>query len=272
MTVGRLKDIISSGEGYNFHTHTPWCDGHSAPREMALAAIAADISHLGFSPHSPVPVPSPCNMAMTDVPAYFDAITRLRDEFYPGLHVYTGMEVDYLHGLYGPASPEIQDLGLDFAIGSVHFIPRRDGRFVDIDGNFDSFTRKMHDDFGGDIVYVVNTFYEASHRMLELGGFEILGHADKVAQNAGLYHPGLEQEGWYRDLADNFLKAVAESGVIVEINTKVRADKGRFFPHERFWPRLVESGVALMVNSDAHYAEKINASRGEALETLQRYA
>lgn len=270
MTIDQLKDIINSGEGYNFHTHTPWCDGHATPAEMAQAAVASGIAHLGFSPHSPVPIESPCNMKMADVPAYRRAVEEVNRLFSPGLRAYTGMEVDYLHKHYGPTSPEIVDLGLDFMIGSVHFIPRQDGRFVDIDGNFESFSRKMKEDFRGDIRYVVNTFYEASAAMVLRGGFQIVGHADKVAQNAGLYHPGLEQEGWYNDLLDEYLKLVEGSGLIVEINTKVKKDKGRFFPHERLWPRLTEAGVCLMVNSDAHYADRINQSRPEAFELLKK--
>ena len=60
------------------------------------------------------------------------------------------------------------------------------------------------------------------------------------------------------------------SGKIVEINTKARVEHGRFFPGERYWKRLVEAGVPLMVNSDAHYADKVDTSRCEALSILSR--
>lgn len=272
MTVSELKDIISSTEGYNFHTHTPWCDGHDTPAKMAEAAVAGGMLYLGFSPHSPVPIESPCNMEWADVPEYIKTIDEIRVRFAPELKVFTGMEVDYLHGTFGPASSRIQDLGLDFAIGSIHFLPRYDGTFVDIDGSYESFNRKMSLYFHGDLRYVVNTFYEASHEMLAKGGFQILGHADKVAQNAGLYHPGLEQEGWYQDLIETYLDAVINSGVIVEINTKIHADRGRFFPNEVYWRRLIDGGVSFMVNSDAHYAGKINQSRHTAFELLKTYA
>lgn len=269
MNPERLKEIINSSRSYNFHTHTLWCDGHDSLEAMTRAAIGAGFSHLGFSPHSPVPIPSPCNMNSADVEAYRVAVRQLQAEYASKIEIFMGMEIDFLKGLYGPSSSFFSDLGLDYAIGSVHFIPRRDGRFVDIDGSFDSFSHKMAEDFGGDIRYVVNTFYEASSEMLARGGFQILGHADKIAMNAGMYEPALEQMGWYQDLISDYLTEVAASGVIVEINTKARADKGRFFPHERYWRRLADAGVALMVNSDAHRADKINASRVEAFELLE---
>lgn len=272
MTPADLNLIIRSSRGYNFHTHTPWCDGHDDPKAMARAAVRAGFSHLGFSPHSPIPIPSPCNMAMDDVPAYLGAVLALKSEFDQDLKIFAGMEVDYLHRLFGPSAPQIQDIPLDFRIGSVHFIPRPDGRFVDIDGSFDSFRRKMADDFSNDLRYVVNTFYEASSEMISRGGFEILGHADKVSMNASLFDPDLEQHGWYNDLVSAYLDQVIASGLIVEINTKARTTKGRFFPHERFWPRLEAAGVSLMVNSDAHYADKINASRAEAFDLLCTHA
>ena len=33
--------------------------------------------------------------------------------------------------------------------------------------------------------------------MVELGGFDIVGHADKMHYNASCYRPGLLDEPWY---------------------------------------------------------------------------
>lgn len=263
-----LTAIITTTRHYNFHTHTQYCDGHDTMDTMARRAVADGFTHLGFSPHSPIAIPSPCNMRREDVDAYRAETARLGREL--PLQVYAGMEIDYLGPDHGPASPYFRDLGLDYAIGSVHFIPNQRGEYIDIDGSYERFARNMKEHFRDDLRYVVSKFYEQSSEMLDRGGFDILGHLDKVAQNAAPYAPGLEDEGWYADLTEAFIDKVSASGVTVEINTKGIESHGRFFPHERYWCRLAESGVRLMVNSDAHYAARLTAGRDEAFAMLDR--
>ena len=56
-------DIANTTTNYNFHTHTQFCDGHANMEEFVTEAIAMGFQHLGFSPHSYIPIESPCNMA-----------------------------------------------------------------------------------------------------------------------------------------------------------------------------------------------------------------
>jgi len=264
-----LREILSSTDSYNFHSHTQFCDGRDTIGTMALAAVENGFEHFGFSPHSPFNIPSPCNMKATDVPAYIAEVRRVAKIYDDHCHFYAGMEIDYLDPKCGPASQVYQDYGLDYAIGSVHFIRNRQGEYIDVDGHADAFFEKMTKSFGNDIRYVVEEFYRASAEMLASGGFDILGHFDKIGHNASCYHPGIEDEQWYQDLLDNYISQIIDSGVIVEINTKAREQHGRFFPGERYWQRLIDNGVTIAVNSDAHFASRVNASRDEALNLLK---
>ena len=65
-----FNSIISQTRNYNFHSHTQFCDGHAPMSDMARAAAASGMRHYGFSPHSPIPIPSPCNMKAEDVDDY----------------------------------------------------------------------------------------------------------------------------------------------------------------------------------------------------------
>ena len=265
-----LHEIIASTDRYNFHSHTPFCDGRDTVAEIAAAAVAGGFIHFGFSPHSPIPIPSPCNMTVESVDAFKTEIRIANDMAQDQCRFYTGMEIDFLNKDWAPASPYFADLDLDYSIGSVHFIRNRHGEYVDIDGKFDSFKDKMAKKFDNDIRYVVNEYYRASAEMLAMGGFDILGHMDKIGQNASYFHPGIEEEGWYCDLVDSYMAEVISSGIIVEINTKARIEHGRFFPGERYWKKLIDAGVPLMINSDSHFAGKIDASRAEAFDILNR--
>ena len=264
-----IREIISSTDSYNFHSHTQFCDGRDTIDSMALAAVSAGFEHFGFSPHSPFTIPSPCNMKLADMHAYRTEIARINHVHAGKCKFYTGLEIDYLGPECGPASQLYSDMNLDFAIGSVHFIRNRRDEYVDIDGHFDAFSRKMSQYFDNDIRYVVEEYYRASRNMLDAGGFDILGHFDKIGQNASYYSPGIEDESWYQDIVSDYIDRIIDSGTIIEINTKAREEHKRFFPGERYWKRLVDAGVPIAVNSDAHYAARVNASRPEALSILR---
>ncbi len=269
-----FKSITLGDSRYNFHSHTQFCDGRATMAEFAEAVSNAGFRHWGFSPHSPVPIDSPCNMAEYDVPIYLAEVCRLNSLYESSdIEFYTSMEIDYLGEHWGPANDYFQQLPLDYRIGSVHFIPSPDtGEPVDIDGRYESFLRKMHDYFHDDIHYVVNTFFDQSLAMVRAGGFDLIGHFDKIGHNASHFCPGIEDEPFYRRRLLELTDAIIASGVTVEINTKALAEHGRLFPSSSVWPILLKAGVPVVVNSDAHYTHLVNASRPEALAMLEKTA
>lgn len=259
---------IGNSRKYTFHSHTQFCDGHATMEEFAKAANDAGFTHYGFSPHSPVPIESPCNMKAGDVGAYLDEVRRINEIYGDKTKFYAGMEIDYLGKDWGPSVGYFRDMPLDFRIGSVHFIPDRQGEYVDIDGSAERFKINMSTHFNNDIRYVVETFFEESAAMIEAGGFDILGHFDKIAQNASAYRPDIEHETWYNSLADNLMELICSKKPIVEINTKAKLRHGRIFPSEKYLPRLIKAGVPLIVNSDAHLPSLIDASRQYAFDLI----
>ncbi|MDE6831624.1 MAG: histidinol-phosphatase, partial [Muribaculaceae bacterium] len=261
--------LIGNSRRYTFHSHTEFCDGRAQMEAFAREAVAQGFSHYGFSPHSPIPIASPCNMLSSNVDRYLGEVSRIRrDHSDSGVRFYAGMEIDYLGDDWGPSIDYFHTIPLDYSIGSVHFIPSQAGELVDIDGRFESFRRKMIEHFRDDIRYVVEKFYEQSIRMVEAGGFDIIGHLDKVGHNAGHYSEGIEDESWYVSLSDELVDKVIASGVTVELNTKAQRDHGRFFPSTRLLRKLVAAGAPIIVNSDAHVPALIDASRDEAFELL----
>lgn len=262
---------IGNSPLYTLHSHTQFCDGRAPMEDFGRMARDMGFTHYGFTPHSPVPIESPCNMAQADVEAYKQEVKRVQALF-PEVKFLTGMEIDYLGPDWGPAIPYFQGLGLDYSIGSVHFIPSQDGEIVDVDGSYASFEEKMATRFHGDIRYVVETFYSQTLAMVEAGGFDIVGHFDKIKHNAGLYHHGLEDEEWYSRLADDLIDAIIAKGLIVEINTKAWREHKQLFPSQRHWRRLLKANVPIVVNSDAHYPKFIDASRREVMHALSYLA
>ena len=238
-------------ERINLHSHTEFCDGRNTMQEMIEAARLKGFGVWGFTPHAPIGIESPCNMKEDDVPLYLSQIERLR-VLYPDMKILLGMEVDYLDGARGPACKSVGGYGLDYVIGSVHFIPNQEGLFVDIDGSANRFRENLERHFGGDLDYVVRTFWRQTQAMIRHGGLDIVGHIDKIAQNASSVRPDIEDTEEYRQMAEETIEMAVEKKLAIEINTKHYEKYGRFYPNPRYWERIVRAGVSMPINTDAH--------------------
>ena len=255
---------------YNLHTHTQYCDGHAPIEEFVTEAIALGFTHLGFTPHSPVSVDSPVNMTREQVQEYFDEMERLRRAYGDRINLYTSMEIDYVGVGDGPASDYFLQLPLDYRIGSVHFIPALNNpdEMVDIDGKFPGFKERMGKHFDGDIEYVVKTFYSQMMAMVDEGGFEIVGHMDKIGFNASQYRDGIDEEPWYDKLVIDLFENIMDHHLVIEINTKAWLQRNRYYPNLKYFSMLKRFNAPVVVNSDAHYPTLLNSGRLEAIKLL----
>lgn len=83
-----------------------------------------------------------------------------------------------------PSIARFRELPLDYRIGSVHLLYNDKGEVVDIDVAPPVFRKIVDEHFHGDLDRVIRLYYDRQLRMMELGGFDILGHADKMHYNA----------------------------------------------------------------------------------------
>ena len=265
-----FQRITKETDLYNLHTHTQYCDGHATMEEFVVEAIAQGFTHLGFTPHSPISVDSPCNMSREQVQEYFDEVERLRRAYGDRIHLYTAMEIDYVSVGDGPAADYFQQLPLDYRIGSVHFIPAIDNpsEMVDIDGKFQAFKQRMAKHFAGDIEYVVRTFFAQMIAMVEEGGFDMVGHMDKIGFNASEYCECIDEEPWYDKLVIDLFECIMDHQLTIEINTKAWLQRNRFYPNLKYFGMLKRFNAPVVVNSDAHYPTLLNNGRMEALKLL----
>lgn len=266
-----FKKIIKNSRLYNFHSHTQFCDGHAPMEEFVEEAVKEGFTDYGFSPHSPIPFESSCNMSMDSVDEYMSEFKRLKGIYGNCLNLYSSMEIDYINDEWRPSNPYFDTIPLDYRIGSVHFIPSftEEGKYIDIDGRFLSFKEKMHKYFHDDIEAVVRSFYKQSLDMVEAGGFDIIGHFDKIGHNAGHFREGIEDEKWYEQLFMQLFEAIMDHHLIIEVNTKAWDEHHRFFPNLKYFDLLKRSGAVLLINSDAHYPTLINAGRDDAMALLR---
>lgn len=258
-----------TGNLTNYHSHSLYCDGRANMEDFIRFALSEGFTSYGFSSHAPLPFSTAWTMEWDSMDDYLAEFHRLKAKYAGQIELYIGLEIDYLNEESNPSVARFRELPLDYRIGSVHLLYDDKGEIVDVDVTADKFRRLVDKHFNGDLVRVVHLYYDRLMRMVELGGFDIVGHADKMHYNASAYHPGLLDESWYDALIQEYFDAIARKGYIVEVNTKSYLELGTFYPNERYFPVLLEKGIRVQVNSDSHYPERINNGRLQALMALQ---
>ncbi|MDR2042741.1 MAG: histidinol-phosphatase [Tannerella sp.] len=257
----------------NFHSHCTFCDGHSQPEAYVEAALAQHFRAYGFSSHSPLPFETSWNMPACDLDGYILEVNRLKEKYRGRMEVYLGLEIDYLDETYNASIPYFQSLPLDYRIGSLHFLPWRwplaEGNMTCIDGPFDQFAALVKERYGDDVRRVTKHFFDTSMQMAEAGGFDIVGHADKICMNGALCRGFDPSADWYRKPFEEYLHLIAEKGYIMEVNTKNFLRKGQTYPSLDSLKRIHKLRIPVMVNSDCHVPALVNDGRDEVLALLR---
>lgn len=254
----------------NYHSHCLYCDGRADMATFARFAVSKGFTAYGYTSHAPLPFPTAWTMEWDRMDDYFSEFQHLKQQYAGRLELYIGLEIDYLNEESHPASACFQQLPLDYRIGSVHLLQDEQGRVVDADLPPDRFAQMVDTHFQGDIEAVVRQYFARADRMLQLGGFDILGHADKVHYNASCYRAHITSEPWYARLVHDHLSEAVSRGYLIEINTKAYRDLGVFYPDVSYFSFLHALEARVVVNSDAHYPERINYGRPEALHALKQ--
>jgi histidinol-phosphatase (PHP family) len=212
-------------------------------------------------------------MSAGHMPEYILEINRLKEKYSGRTEIYLGLEIDYLDETYNASIPFFQSLPLDYRIGSLHFLPWQrpltEENMTCIDGSFDLFAGLVKERYGGDVRRITKHFFDTSMQMAEAGGFDIVGHADKIYMNGCLY-PGFDLPAdWYRKPFEDYLCLIAEKGYVMEINTKHFLRKGQTCPSLNALKRLHRLRIPVMVNSDCHIPARLNDGRNEILVLLR---
>ncbi|MCC8187792.1 MAG: histidinol-phosphatase [Bacteroides sp.] len=252
----------------NYHSHCSFCDGRAPLEEFICEAIRQGFSAYGISSHAPLPFSTRWSMESTQMYAYLRECQQLKQKYAGQIELYMGLEIDYLNEETHPATDYFRSLPLDYRIGSVHLLYNPQGERVDVDVTADKFRILIDLHFQGDVEALVRQYYQSMTRMLERGGFDIIGHADKIHYNISCYDPAIPGQPWYRELVCSFFHTAAVKGYIAEINTKAFETFGIFYPSVQDFPLLHSLHIPVVVNSDAHYPDRINSGRREALTSL----
>lgn len=242
----------------NYHGHCIYCDGKGTPETYIQQAIKLGMPQIGISSHAPVPFYTGWNMNQEDLPQYLHELSDLKKKYIKDIELLRSLEVDYLPGMMGPGHENIINSGLDYVVGSVHFVARfADGSHWSIDDSTDDFVRAINDIFNGDVRKTVTRYFDLQWEMLENQPPQILGHMDKIRMHNKNRFFFDETEEWYVNLVRKTMKKAAEKGVVVEINTKYLKRAGFTFPSADHFKWMADNQIPVTLSSDAHAPDKL---------------
>jgi histidinol-phosphatase (PHP family) len=234
--------------------HTPLCrHAVGEPDEYAAAALAAGLTEIGFSDHSPMPNDDfdVWRMYLRNLDVYV-ANVRATQKKYPQLTIKLAMEVDYIPGYEDWTKELAGRYPWDYFIGSVHYVA--DDWAIDDPAHLSKWK-------GRDRYEVWSVYFDLLTRAATSGMFEIIGHADLPKKF------NIRPDEDCRPLYAKFLDAAKGANVAYELNTAgLRKDCKEIYPTRALVEMGAERGVPITFGSDAHAPGEVAYAFKDAME------
>ena len=183
---------------------------------------------------------------------YLDLIKAVREKDRP-VDIKFGLEVCYFEGKEGFVKDLTKDLGLDFLLGSIHFI--------------DNFAYDLQAEhwIGKDVDHLYKRYFEIALSLASSGVYSGMGHPDAIKLFG--HHPSYSLTDAYRKLA----KALASTNTYADQNSGVARrcpTTGTLGMDYELVQILKENGVKIVTSSDAHCPEDVGALIKELNELI----
>jgi histidinol-phosphatase (PHP family) len=236
----------------DYHMHSSFSDGRSAPEDYISPALAAGLKEIGFSEHLTLfKEIEDWNMNPANISNYIGHLEHIRNTT-NHIKIRTGLEVDFIEGRESEIRDFLATLPLDYVIGSVHYLGEKT---VDFGPEFYE---------GKNIDKLFTSYFDLVYKAVSSGLFDIIGHCDLIRIYG--YKPSTDMEPLYRMLA----KAMKKHDVVFEVNTNGRnRPLADFYPDRRFLNIFYEEHVPVCVNSDAHMPARVGQYFDEAYDLLR---
>jgi histidinol-phosphatase (PHP family) len=260
----------------SYHTHTTFCDGNDTASSMAQAAFDGGMTDLGFTAHAAFPFASEWHLDPTRYEEYGAEIARLKNEWKGRLNVLHGFEADFIPGVTVPDRAAYARFSPDFLIGSVHYVSTNKRHSTAtlwaVDAPTGEVSRGIEACFDGDGRRAVEAYWETLREMVQTCDFDIIGHLDIPRKRNGTLRFFDEDATWYRRELKKTVRAIADSGKIVEINTGGIARKAidDVYPSTYALDLLSKEGVPITISSDAHSTRDITCAYDRAREAARK--
>lgn len=248
----------------NYHVHTCFCHGVGDPEEYIKEAVSQGIESMGFSSHAPLPYNNPNVINAENLDQYFNDIHLLKLKYKDKIHIFLGLEVDFIPGLL--RFNKFRAMGVDYIIGSNHFVGKKnDGKYVRLEsGDAISFLES-------DARVVIENYYHSICQMAQLEKPDIIAHLDLIKKVNSNHIYFDQEEVWYKKVVIETIKCISKTTGIVEVNTSSAAQKSNewLFPSIWILEKCYELGIKITLSSDAHKPADITAYYETAADIIK---
>ena len=228
----------------NYHTHTYLCNhAIGTVEDYVKKAIEFNLKNIGISDHAPFIFleDRSVRMGIEDYPIYLNQLSSSIEKHGHLINIYKGLEIEY----FPTHLKHYQDLlkDLDYLVLGQHYIESK-GKLKSI----------YHVKDIEDMKIYVKTLTEA----MKTKYFKMIAHPDIFLFNQ---ENELTEEMLY--LSKELILAAKENDVALEINANgfrkgkiIVNGKIRYrYPRKEFWELAKNTGVKIVVSSDAHKPE-----------------
>ncbi len=238
----------------NYHTHTTRCH-HAAgtERDYIEAALAAGITELGFSDHSPYPFgegyTSTFRMSLEETAGYFETLRALKEEYAGRIDILIGFEAEYYPKYFAAMREHVQKFGCDYLIMGQHFL------YNEVEQEYSGTATEDE----ARLAQYVDQVLEG----LSTGAYTYLAHPDLVTW--------VGDDAVYRRHILRLCEGTKQMNIPLELNLLGQYEK-RQYPGERFWCIAAECGNDAILGCDAHEPQAFARAEAEteALALAQR--
>lgn len=236
----------------DYHMHSILSDGKNSYEDMIKTAIEIGLDEVGFSDHVCLKT-VPWAILPIDIPVMTEQIMELREKYSSQIKVRYGIEMDYFPGMEEEIYQTINQLPLDYIIGSVHFIG---------DWNFDT-DKSLYGKWSNDKLY--HMYYELIQKASKSGLFDTIGHLDIIKKFR--VYPESDQS----ELIENTLKIIKENNLVVELNTGgLDRPCGELTPSPIIVERCYHHHIPMTISSDAHQTSQVGRHFETAVNLMKK--
>ncbi|HWR24174.1 MAG TPA: PHP domain-containing protein, partial [Feifaniaceae bacterium] len=150
--------------------------------------------------------------------------------------------------------------GYDYIIGALHYL-HVNGKYHTLDNSHEQMRACIDEGFGGDALGMARAYYDILVSYVTTDKVDIAGHFDVIQKRNGDNRYFDAQSPKYRRIALDAIEAIANAGKIIEVNTGAIA-RGFLldpYPAPFLLKRLLELKAPIILSSDAHAAEQLDA-------------
>lgn len=250
----------------NLHTHGILCDGKDSYEDTVKRALELGFDCIGFSGHSYTPYSRTYVMSPEETEEYKREISRLKEVYKNEISVLCGLEFD-MYSIY--SSENLADY--DYVIGSLHGLKIGE-ECVGFDRDAKTVEHIIEEYFGGDGMRYAKAYYD---QLSQLPNYatrcDIVGHMDLITKHMEKHNFFETQSKEYRRMVFDAIDVLASSVGVFEVNTGaiVRGYRTTPYPEAFILKELKNRGCGIVIGSDCHDKQYLNAYFDEALQLIK---